>query len=124
MLSTFGQCNVLPKSSLRLCHKLTHAIIVCLSPGNSETMHCGILLITFYYTSDAGLTLSQIRNHMSFKMCLNDLLHCFCYAVNQVAESGKHCVLDVSGNAIKRLQAANLFPVAIFIRPKDIEQIR
>ena len=66
----------------------------------------------------------KIRNHMNFKMCLNDLLHCFCHAVNQVAESGKHCVLDVSGNAIKRLQAANLFPVAIFIRPKDIEQIR
>ena len=66
----------------------------------------------------------KIRTQMNFKMCLNDFLHCFCYAVNQVAESGKHCVLDVSGNAIKRLQAANLFPVAIFIRPKDIEQIR
>ena len=52
------------------------------------------------------------------------LLHSFRYVVDQVAESGKHCVLDVSGNAIKRLQAANLFPVAIFIRPKDIEQIR
>ena len=38
-------------------------------------------------------------------------------SVKEVAERGKHCILDVSGNAIKRLQAARLFPVAIFVRP-------
>ena len=38
-------------------------------------------------------------------------------SVKEVAEKGKHCILDVSGNAIKRLQAARLFPVAIFVRP-------
>jgi hypothetical protein len=36
---------------------------------------------------------------------------------------GKHCILDVSGNAIKRLQVAQLFPIAIFIKPKSIESI-
>ena len=46
------------------------------------------------------------------------------YLLLQVAESGKHCILDVSANAIKRLQVADLFPIAIFIRPKDIEQVR
>jgi disks large protein 1 len=29
----------------------------------------------------------------------------------------------VSGNAIKRLQVAQLFPIAIFIKPKSVESI-
>ncbi|XP_069065677.1 disks large homolog 3 isoform X7 [Pleurodeles waltl] len=44
-------------------------------------------------------------------------------SVRAVAERGKHCILDVSGNAIKRLQQAQLFPVAIFIKPKSIETL-
>jgi len=60
-------------------------------------------------------------------------------SVKEVAEKGKHCILgnqirtkklaliipkkifllDVSGNAIKRLQSARLFPIAIFIKPKS-----
>uniref|UniRef100_A0A8C1RX74 Disks large homolog 1 n=1 Tax=Cyprinus carpio TaxID=7962 RepID=A0A8C1RX74_CYPCA len=44
-------------------------------------------------------------------------------SVREVAEKGKHCILDVSGNAIKRLQVAVLFPIAIFIKPKSMENI-
>ncbi|ENN80236.1 hypothetical protein YQE_03338, partial [Dendroctonus ponderosae] len=44
-------------------------------------------------------------------------------SVREVAEKGKHCILDVSGNAIKRLQVAQLHPVAIFIKPKSVESI-
>ncbi|XP_018610833.1 disks large homolog 2 isoform X2 [Scleropages formosus] len=44
-------------------------------------------------------------------------------SVKYVAERGKHCILDVSGNAIKRLQVAQLFPIAIFIKPKSIESL-
>ncbi|XP_054706998.1 disks large homolog 1-like [Uloborus diversus] len=44
-------------------------------------------------------------------------------SVREVAEKGKHCILDVSGNAIKRLQMASLHPVAIFIKPKSVESI-
>nr|XP_034328877.1 disks large homolog 1 isoform X6 [Crassostrea gigas] len=44
-------------------------------------------------------------------------------SVKEVAEKGKHCILDVSGNAIKRLQVAGLYPVAILIKPKSIESI-
>ncbi|XP_052466125.1 discs large homolog 1-like protein isoform X3 [Carassius gibelio] len=44
-------------------------------------------------------------------------------SVREVAEKGKHCILDVSGNAIKRLQVAVLYPVAIFIKPKSVENI-
>ncbi|XP_041126890.1 disks large homolog 1-like isoform X5 [Polyodon spathula] len=44
-------------------------------------------------------------------------------SVREVAEKGKHCILDVSGNAIKRLQIALLYPIAVFIKPKSIENI-
>ncbi|KAL0970758.1 hypothetical protein UPYG_G00246930 [Umbra pygmaea] len=36
---------------------------------------------------------------------------------------GKHCILDVSANAVRRLQAAQLHPIAIFIRPRSLENI-
>uniref|UniRef100_A0A673VK19 Discs large MAGUK scaffold protein 1a n=1 Tax=Salmo trutta TaxID=8032 RepID=A0A673VK19_SALTR len=44
-------------------------------------------------------------------------------SVREVAEKGKHCILDVSGNAIKRLQSTMLYPIAIFVRPKSVENI-
>ncbi|XP_042588682.1 disks large homolog 2 isoform X28 [Cyprinus carpio] len=44
-------------------------------------------------------------------------------SVKYVAERGKHCILDVSGNAIKRLQVAQLYPIAIFIKPRSIESL-
>uniref|UniRef100_A0A673Z6N9 Discs large MAGUK scaffold protein 3 n=1 Tax=Salmo trutta TaxID=8032 RepID=A0A673Z6N9_SALTR len=44
-------------------------------------------------------------------------------SVRAVAERGKHCILDVSGNAIKRLQQAQLYSIAIFIKPKSIETL-
>ncbi|XP_059395694.1 disks large homolog 2-like isoform X10 [Carassius carassius] len=44
-------------------------------------------------------------------------------SVKYVAERGKHCILDVSGNAIKRLQVAQLYPIAIFIKPRSIETL-
>uniref|UniRef100_A0A8C6Z0L2 Discs large MAGUK scaffold protein 2 n=1 Tax=Nothoprocta perdicaria TaxID=30464 RepID=A0A8C6Z0L2_NOTPE len=44
-------------------------------------------------------------------------------SVRFVAERGKHCILDVSGNAIKRLQVAQLYPIAIFIKPKSWEPL-
>jgi hypothetical protein len=40
-----------------------------------------------------------------------------------VAAQGKHCILDVSANAIKRLHVAGLYPIAIFIRPKNVDSI-
>ncbi|XP_048831781.1 disks large homolog 1-like isoform X4 [Brienomyrus brachyistius] len=44
-------------------------------------------------------------------------------SVREVAVKGKHCILDVSGNAIKRLQTAQLYPIAIFIKPQSVENI-
>ncbi|XP_053298343.1 disks large homolog 4 [Pleuronectes platessa] len=45
-------------------------------------------------------------------------------SVREVAEQqGKHCILDVSANAVRRLQAAQLHPIAIFVRPKALENV-
>uniref|UniRef100_A0A8C2XMV6 Uncharacterized protein n=1 Tax=Cyclopterus lumpus TaxID=8103 RepID=A0A8C2XMV6_CYCLU len=44
-------------------------------------------------------------------------------SVKEVADKGKHCILDVSGNAIKRLQLAGLHPIAVFIRPRNVDNI-
>ncbi|XP_028401415.1 disks large homolog 1-like [Dendronephthya gigantea] len=45
-------------------------------------------------------------------------------SVREVAEKSKHCILDVSGYAIKRLQVAELYPIAIFLKPKSVETLR
>ncbi|ESO10057.1 hypothetical protein HELRODRAFT_73143 [Helobdella robusta] len=44
-------------------------------------------------------------------------------SIREVAERGKHCLLDVSGNAVKRLQLAGIQPISIFIKPRSIEAI-
>ncbi|ESP01729.1 hypothetical protein LOTGIDRAFT_172486 [Lottia gigantea] len=67
----------------------------------------------------------DIQNHLFIEAGVyNDNLYGTSVAsVKEVAEVGKHCILDVSGNAIKRLQVAGLYPIAIFIKPKSIESI-
>ncbi|XP_054153935.1 disks large homolog 4-like [Oppia nitens] len=67
----------------------------------------------------------DIQNHLFIEAGqYNDNLYGTSVAsVREVAESGKHCILDVSGNAIKRLQVAGLHPIAIFIKPKSVESI-
>lgn len=44
-------------------------------------------------------------------------------SVSVCGRQGKHCILDVSANAVRRLQAAQLHPIAIFIRPRSLENI-
>uniref|UniRef100_A0AC35TX18 PDZ domain-containing protein n=1 Tax=Rhabditophanes sp. KR3021 TaxID=114890 RepID=A0AC35TX18_9BILA len=54
----------------------------------------------------------------------NNLYGTSIYSVKQVAASGKHCILDVSGNAVQRLQeTAHIYPVVLFIRPRHWKQI-
>ncbi|KAF7637114.1 hypothetical protein Mgra_00003502 [Meloidogyne graminicola] len=46
-------------------------------------------------------------------------------SVREVAESGRHCILDVSGNAIRRLQdSARIYPISIFVKPFNYQQLR
>ncbi|KAE9414006.1 hypothetical protein Angca_004539, partial [Angiostrongylus cantonensis] len=45
-------------------------------------------------------------------------------SVRVVAQQGRHCILDVSGNAIRRLQSvASIYPIAIFIKPSSHHHI-
>ncbi|WKY11444.1 hypothetical protein Q1695_003201 [Nippostrongylus brasiliensis] len=45
-------------------------------------------------------------------------------SVRAVAQQGRHCILDVSGNAIRRLQSvANIHPIAIFVKPSSHHHI-
>lgn len=68
----------------------------------------------------------DIQNHLFIEAGqYNDNLYGTSVAsVREVAEKGKHCILDVSGNAIKRLQVAHLYPIAIFIKPKSVESVK
>ena len=43
--------------------------------------------------------------------------------MQDVAAQGKHCILDVSANAIKRLHVAGLYPIAIFVKPRGVDAI-
>ena len=46
-------------------------------------------------------------------------------AVKELAvDQQKHCILDVSAAAIRRLQSCSLLPIAILIRPRSIEMLR
>uniref|UniRef100_A0A1B6DWY5 Guanylate kinase-like domain-containing protein n=2 Tax=Clastoptera arizonana TaxID=38151 RepID=A0A1B6DWY5_9HEMI len=67
----------------------------------------------------------DIQNHLFIEAGqYNDNLYGTSVAsVREVAEKRKHCILDVSGNAIKRLQVAQLYPIAVFIKPKSVESI-
>lgn len=44
-------------------------------------------------------------------------------SIRDVAISGKHCLLNISPKALKRLHEADLYPITIFIKPKSIEAL-
>ena len=68
---------------------------------------------------------SDIANHLFIEAGqYNDNLYgTSIVSVRDVAEAGRHCVLDVSANAIKRLQAADLHPISILIKPASVDAI-
>ncbi|CAF4461578.1 unnamed protein product [Rotaria socialis] len=44
-------------------------------------------------------------------------------AVRDVAAASKQCILDVSGRAIRRLIRAGLYPISIYVKPRDTKWI-
>lgn len=81
-----------------------------------------------YGTSVASVREVAEKVGLFFLFFLFDLscrLVCVSHSACSVSFSmqGKHCILDVSGNAIKRLQVAQLYPIAVFIKPKSVEAI-
>ncbi|KAF8782425.1 Disks large 1 tumor suppressor protein like [Argiope bruennichi] len=79
----------------------------------------------YYFVASREQMERDIQNHLFIEAGqYNDNLYGTSVAsVREMAEKGKHCILDVSGNAIKRLQMASLFPIAIFVKPKSVEAI-
>lgn len=54
----------------------------------------------------------------------NNLYGTSIQSVRDVASMGRHCILDVSGNAIRRLQTnANIQPISIFVKLSSPKQI-
>ncbi|XP_037919256.1 disks large 1 tumor suppressor protein isoform X3 [Hermetia illucens] len=79
----------------------------------------------YHFVSSREQMEHDIQNHLFIEAGqYNDNLYGTSVAsVREVAEKGKHCILDVSANAIKRLQVAQLYPIAIFIKPKSVDSI-
>ena len=79
----------------------------------------------YYFVSREQME-QDIQNHLFIEAGqYNDNLYgTSVTAVRELAYTDKHCVLDVSGNAIRRLQANGLFPIAILIKPISLDQIK
>ncbi|XP_044056922.1 disks large homolog 1-like isoform X8 [Siniperca chuatsi] len=79
----------------------------------------------YHFMSSRELMEQEIQEHKFIEagQYNNHLYGTSIQSVKEVADKGKHCILDVSGNAIKRLQMAGLHPIAIFIRPRNVDNI-
>ncbi|KAM9849038.1 discs large homolog 1-like protein [Aulostomus maculatus] len=79
----------------------------------------------YHFMSSRELMEREIQEHKFIEagQYNNHLYGTSIQSVREVADKGKHCILDVSGNAIKRLQLAGLHPIAIFIRPRNVDNI-
>lgn len=79
----------------------------------------------YHFMSSRELMEQEIQEHKFIEagQYNNHLYGTSIQSVKEVAEKGKHCILDVSGNAIKRLQLAGLHPIAILIKPCNINNI-
>lgn len=75
-----------------------------------------------YGSNKKGIVCASIMLAFRFALCtiflISHMTICF-----SLFFKGKHCILDVSGNAIRRLQLAQLYPIAVFVKPKSVENI-
>jgi disks large protein 1 len=79
----------------------------------------------YHFVDSTEIMERDIANHLFIEAGqYNDNLYgTSVQSVQDVASQGKHCILDVSANAIKRLYVAQLYPIAIFIKPKSLDSI-
>jgi guanylate kinase len=79
----------------------------------------------YYFVDSREQMEKDIQNHLFIEagQFQGNLYGTSVQSVREVADKGKHCILDVSGNAIKRLKMAQLYPIALFIKPKNVEWI-
>lgn len=79
----------------------------------------------YYFVDSREQMERDIQNHLFIEagQFHGNLYGTSVQSVREVAEKGKHCILDVSGNAIRRLKMAQLYPIALFIKPNSIDWI-
>lgn len=79
----------------------------------------------YYFVESREQMERDIQNHLFIEagQFHGNLYGTSVQSVKEIAEKGKHCILDVSGNAIKRLKMAQLYPIALFVKPRSIEWI-
>uniref|UniRef100_A0A8C5HVF1 Disks large homolog 1 n=1 Tax=Gouania willdenowi TaxID=441366 RepID=A0A8C5HVF1_GOUWI len=79
----------------------------------------------YHFMSSRELMEREIQEHKFIEagQYNNHLYGTSIQSVKEVADKGKHCILDVSGNAIKRLQMAGLHPIAILIKPVNVDNL-
>ncbi|KAH7728002.1 disks large 3-like [Aphelenchoides avenae] len=80
----------------------------------------------YYFVSKTEME-RDVKNNLFIEagQFQNNLYGTSIEAVREVARTGRHCILDVSGNAIRRLQnTANIYPIAIFVKPYNHHQLR
>lgn len=78
----------------------------------------------YYFVTKAEME-RDVKNNLFIEagQFQNNLYGTSIQAVREVSNSGRHCILDVSGNAIRRLQnTANVYPISIFIKPLNYHQ--
>uniref|UniRef100_A0A7E4ZZ59 Disks large homolog 1 n=1 Tax=Panagrellus redivivus TaxID=6233 RepID=A0A7E4ZZ59_PANRE len=80
----------------------------------------------YYFVSKAEME-AEVRNNMFIEagQFHDNLYGTSIKAVRDVANAGRHCILDVSGHAIRRLQnTAGIYPIAILVKPQNYHQLR
>lgn len=80
----------------------------------------------YYFVSKSDME-ADVRNNMFIEagQFQDNLYGTSIKAVRDVATAGRHCILDVSANAIKRLQnTANIHPIALLVKPQNPNQLR
>ncbi|XP_058804324.1 disks large 1 tumor suppressor protein-like isoform X2 [Phymastichus coffea] len=79
----------------------------------------------YHFVSSRSQMEIDIQNHLFIEagQYNENLYGTSISSVNEVAKTGKHCILDVSGNAIKRLYAAHLYPIALFVKVMSAQSL-
>ncbi|XP_025411720.1 disks large 1 tumor suppressor protein-like isoform X3 [Sipha flava] len=97
----------------------------CVPHTSREIRHGEVDGVHYHFIKSREQMERDIKDHLFIEAGqFNDNLYGTSLAsVQEVAEQNKHCILDVSSNAIKRLQAANLYPITIFIRASSLDFI-
>ena len=61
-----------------------------------------------------------VKFHSEIKIVFSTSIN----SVIKVSDENLHCVFDVRGDAIRELQKKNIYPIAIYIKPKVSNRIR